>query len=87
MLEAVDGFGRVASPEDQAGSFELRQCGLQPRLRQARNRGQQLVTELSADRSTDLSDLSRGREAVEPRQQRTLQRGRDRQRRQRATGD
>jgi len=58
----------AAAPEHQTGGFELRQRGLQLRLRQPRYHGHQLVIELPAGGRADLRNLTRGRKAVEPSQ-------------------
>src|SRR5262249_45839916 len=49
MFESVSRLGGAAAPEDQSGSFELRQCLTQLSVGQSCYSGQQLVIKLPAD--------------------------------------
>ena len=80
MLEGVFRVGGHPAPEDQFGVHELRQGVIQPLSRQRRHGTDQLVRELSSERGGDLRDIACRRQAIEPRQERLLERCRDRQR-------
>ncbi|HTR14420.1 MAG TPA: hypothetical protein VMI72_14495 [Roseiarcus sp.] len=81
MFERIFRFRRAAAPKDQFGADKLSQGVLELRLRHLRGGADQFVGELAPEGRRDLRDLARRRQAVEPSQQRGLQRGGDRQRR------
>src|SRR6516225_5551535 len=84
MLEREIGARRHAAPEQELGLNEpIKRIG-QRRLRQVRDRSEQIVRERAAERGGDLREPLSGIEPVEARQQRGLQARRDRQWRQRS---
>ena len=74
VLEGVGRLRRQAAPEREAGFDQLVQRGLERLGRVRRQRLDQFVAELAADRGADLGDLLDRRVAVEPRHQRVAQR-------------
>ena len=80
VLEGVLGIRRRPAPEDQLGALQLLQRIIQLLLRHSGDGADQLVGELPPERRADLRHLARRRQAIEPRQQRGLERRRDRQR-------
>ena len=83
VLEAVDRVWRHATLVHQLGRDKSRKSGLQFILGKSPYRSQQPVRKFASDRRADLRHQPYRRQAVEPRQQRGVQRRRDRQRRQR----
>ena len=69
MLEGVARIGRRARAEQQLRLFELHQSGAQRPLVAARDRAQQWVGELAADRGADLRDLLDRRQPIKTRRQ------------------
>src|SRR6516165_1410590 len=57
VLEAVDGFRRIAAAEDELRVLELGERVLQCRLVALDQRAQQRIRELAPDGSADLADL------------------------------
>ena len=71
--------------EEQPGTGQAVECRPEVRLRPLRHRLDQLVPEFAADHRSDLRDLLGDRaEPIEPRNQRSVQGGRDRKGRRRA---
>ena len=71
--------------EEQPGTGQAVECRREVRLRPLRHRLDQLVRESAADHRSDLRDLLGDRaEPIEPRNQRSVQGGRDRKGRRRA---
>src|SRR5262249_12519400 len=64
VLEAVDGFRRIAAAEDELRVLELGERALQCRLVAPDQRPQQRIRELAPDGSADLADPLPGRQAV-----------------------
>src|SRR5262252_3281933 len=82
MLEREIGARRHATPEQELGLDKFIKRIGQRRLRQVRDRSEQIVRERAAERGGELREPLSGVEPVEARQQRGLQTRRDRQRRQ-----
>src|SRR5262249_58452405 len=74
VLEAVDGFRRLAAAEHDFRMLKLGECTLQCGLVAAHQPAQQGIGELAPDGGTDLTDLLYWRQTVEPRPQRPLAR-------------
>ena len=83
VLEAVDGFRRLALTVHELRLLELGECILQCALVASNQHAQQGIGELAPDGAADLADLLHRRQAVEPRHQRVLKGVRDGERRQR----
>ena len=84
VLELVGDLGHRAAAEQKLRLDQLGQRLLERHLAEGREGRQQLVAEHAPERRGQLGDLLHRRELVEARHQRIVQRGRDRQRRQRA---
>src|SRR5215471_1365207 len=79
MLEREIGARRHATPEQELGLDKFIKRIGQRRLRQVRDRSEQIVRERAAERGGDLCEPFSGVESVEARQQRGLQARRYRQ--------
>jgi hypothetical protein len=82
QLEGINRVERCTALEDQLGSEEPAESGLQLVLGKAGDGTQQRVGKLASDRRADLRHMPHRRQAVEPRQQRVVQTRRDREWRQ-----
>ncbi len=69
MLEREDRLRNFAARKDQFGTDQLAQRSIEPVLRQAGNRHQKFIRELSSDNGTDLCDFPDRSQAVEARRQ------------------
>ncbi len=67
VLEAVDGFGRIAAAKHEFRFLELGERVLERRLVALDQRAQQRIRELAPDGGADLADLLHRRQAVQPR--------------------
>ena len=83
VLEAVDGFRRLATTEHEPGLLKLGQSMLQCGLVASNQRAHQGIRELASDCGAELGDLPHRSQPVEPRHQRVLKRLRDGERWQR----
>src|SRR6266404_4749995 len=77
VLEGVLCIGWGAPLEDQFGAYELRQGPVHLVLRHSRDGADQLMRERPSEGRTDLRHLAHGCQAIEPCQERGLERGRD----------
>src|SRR5439155_17725382 len=77
VLERVDGIRRCASAKRQSRRGQPRQCVPEWGLALRGHRRDQLVAELSSNRSPNLRNLFHGRETIQPRHQRVSERGRN----------
>ena len=77
VLEGVLCIGRGAPLEDQFGAYELRQGPVHLVLRHGRDGADQLMRERPSEGRSDLRHLAHGCQAIEPCQERGLERGRD----------
>src|SRR5436309_6379 len=76
VLEKIRGLRRQSPTKQEARLGQLRETGLQLRLRALRHMLDQVVAELAPQQRADLRDFLCGRtETIEPRHQRGVQRG------------
>src|SRR5260221_1000928 len=67
VLEAVNGFWRLATAEHEFRLLELGECMLRCGLVAAEQRAQQGIRELTPDGGAELGELPYRRQAIEPR--------------------
>jgi hypothetical protein len=79
VLKGVCGIRRRPASEYQLRADELLQSDLQPRRRHVGDSTDEFVGELTPERRCNLHHFSRGRQSIEPGQERGLERRRDRQ--------
>jgi hypothetical protein len=79
VLEGVVGIRRRPSPEDQFGTHELGQGVIELMARHLRDSTDKLMGEPTPESCCNLRKLARWSQTIEPRKERGVQRGRNRQ--------
>ena len=80
VLEGILRIRRRPAPEDQFGFYELFQCFGQFLRRHSSGSANEFIRERTPERCPDLGYLACRSEAIKPRQERCMERCRDRQR-------